>query len=271
MSLPFLGGLISAGTSLLGGSMASKATREANERAQAAQDQANRTAIALRDQDHERQERFAQSGIQWRVADAQKAGIHPLYALGATGASYSPSPVSIGTAPVAADTSMGTAVSAMGQDISRALNSTRSQTQRDDAFTKTVQEMSLQKMGLENELLASQIQRLKVQSNPPMPGLVSRAPGGSGDLKVAGMPIKKDPATSDMQDFSDRYGDEGLAQWTIPPMIMWRDYQATTGGRGPDTSSWPSRVGSSVWEGLKWLDRNVKVFPPQRREWTNPR
>lgn len=265
--LPLLAAGISAGTSLLGAKMASDATKEANQRAQAAQDQANRTAIALRDQDHERQERFARSGIQWRVEDAKAAGIHPLYALGASTSTYSPSPTSIGTAPIAADTSMGTAVSSMGQDISRALNSTRSQTQRDDAFTKTVQEMSLQKMGLENELLASQIQRLKVQSNPPMPGLVGRAPG---DLQVAGMPIKKDPSTSDMQDFSDRYGDEGLAQWTIPPMIMWRDYQATTGGRGPDTSSWPSRVGSAVWEGLKWADRNIKVFP-QRREWTNPR
>lgn len=29
------------------------------------------------------QKQFAQTGIQWKVADAKKAGIHPVYALGA--------------------------------------------------------------------------------------------------------------------------------------------------------------------------------------------
>lgn len=37
------------------------------------------------------QKEFAQSGIQWRVADAKKAGLHPLAALGANTTSYSPS------------------------------------------------------------------------------------------------------------------------------------------------------------------------------------
>lgn len=36
------------------------------------------------------QKEFAQNSIQWRVDDAKKAGIHPLYALGAQGASYTP-------------------------------------------------------------------------------------------------------------------------------------------------------------------------------------
>lgn len=264
-----LGALISAGSALLGGSMASSATRDANRAAREMQEKAN--DIAQRDKvlDRELQERFARSGIQWRVEDAKAAGIHPLYALGANTSSYSPSPISVGTAPVAADTGLGSAVAAAGQDIGRAMNATRSQSGRDEAFTKTVQALSLQKMGLENDLLASQIKRLQVSANPPMPS--DGVPNGT--LKIAGIPIKKDPSTSDMQELSNRYGDEGLAQWAIPPIIMWRDYQATTGGRGPDTSSWPERVGSAVWEGLKWADRNIKVFPssPPRREWTNPR
>ena len=37
------------------------------------------------------QREFAQSGIQWKVADAKKAGLHPLAALGAQTASASPS------------------------------------------------------------------------------------------------------------------------------------------------------------------------------------
>lgn len=36
------------------------------------------------------QREFAQNSIQWRVADAKKAGIHPLAALGAQGTSYTP-------------------------------------------------------------------------------------------------------------------------------------------------------------------------------------
>lgn len=36
------------------------------------------------------QKEFAQNGIQWRVQDAKAAGIHPLYALGANTATYTP-------------------------------------------------------------------------------------------------------------------------------------------------------------------------------------
>lgn len=36
------------------------------------------------------QERYARNSIQWRVEDAKKAGLHPLYGIGASGAGYSP-------------------------------------------------------------------------------------------------------------------------------------------------------------------------------------
>lgn len=38
----------------------------------------------------QQQREFAQKGIRWRVSDAKKAGIHPLFALGANTASFSP-------------------------------------------------------------------------------------------------------------------------------------------------------------------------------------
>lgn len=37
------------------------------------------------------QREFAQSGIRWRVEDAKAAGLHPLYAIGGSGATYTPS------------------------------------------------------------------------------------------------------------------------------------------------------------------------------------
>lgn len=39
------------------------------------------------------QKEFAQNGIQWRVEDAKAAGLHPLFALGASTPSFSPNPV----------------------------------------------------------------------------------------------------------------------------------------------------------------------------------
>lgn len=41
------------------------------------------------DKDAALQREFAQHGIRWRVRDARKAGLHPLAALGASGAAYS--------------------------------------------------------------------------------------------------------------------------------------------------------------------------------------
>ena len=48
---------------------------------------ANREA---REANERLQKEFAQNSIQWRMADAKKAGINPYYALGASGMSYTP-------------------------------------------------------------------------------------------------------------------------------------------------------------------------------------
>lgn len=60
------------------------------------------------------QREFAQMGIRWKVADAKAAGIHPVYALGAQGATYSPVIQSIPD------------YGAMGQDLTRAFMSQQS-------------------------------------------------------------------------------------------------------------------------------------------------
>lgn len=110
-------------------------------------------------QQYQQQKEFAQQGIQWKVADAKKAGIHPLYALGANTTSYAP--VSVGnTNPLQG---------LEGQDISRAIDATRPASAKLDAFTQTAQGLQLQRMGLENELLASQLAKTRQTSTPPMP------------------------------------------------------------------------------------------------------
>lgn len=98
----------------------------------------------------ELQKQFAKQGIRWRVADAQAAGIHPLYALGANVSSYQP----ISTGDVSQS------FSNMGQDLSTAINSTRTDPEKIDAYTGTLRAKQLERAGLENDLLRSQIAQL---------------------------------------------------------------------------------------------------------------
>lgn len=251
-----LGSLISGGLSLLGGKMASDATKEANAANRAAQEQANRTNIALRDQDHERQERFARSGIQWRAEDAAKAGIHPLYALGANIPTYSPSAVTVGSSTAQADTSMGSAVASMGQDIGRAINATRTGDQRDAAFVQTAQALSLQKMGLENTLLASQIKRLQANSNPPFPQSASSSKA-SDVISMGGFGITPDPNTSPAEAAENRWGEFMGDLWGAG--VAYNDWQKTTGGNINLPTA--ETLGTKVYNFLNWLDRNVKTAP----------
>lgn len=165
-----IGELISAGAGLLGGFL----NRGQN-------DKNNAAAAAHAARQEALQKEFAQNSIQWKVADAEKAGIHPIYALGGSGSTYSPS-----TFVGSSDTSVGSAVASSGQDISRALQATRTGDERASAFDKTVQALTVQKMGLENDLLASQVAKTRGQLGPPMPALTDThdATGGTSTHRV---------------------------------------------------------------------------------------
>lgn len=69
------------------------------------------------DKNYNAQKEFAQNSMQWRVADARAAGLHPLAALGQMGSSYTPTSVydngpDVGSAVANAGSALG---SAMGQ------------------------------------------------------------------------------------------------------------------------------------------------------------
>ncbi|UDN67490.1 DNA pilot protein [robinz microvirus RP_32] len=159
-----LGELIGAGASILGGVMGQSS----------------------RDKDRKMQKEFAQSGIQWKVEDAKKAGIHPLAALGAQTTSFAP--VSAGEPSIASGLAAG------GQDISRAINQTTGSGARMDAYTKTIQDLNIQRMGLENQLLGSQIAKInQAGMPPPMPGQGDRflIDGQSNSPLVKDTPLKR--------------------------------------------------------------------------------
>lgn len=103
------------------------------------------------------QKEFAQNGIRWKVADAQAAGIHPLYALGANTVSFSPTQVMDERDPSPM----------IGQNIGRAIDATRTAPERAQSRMDALQ---LEHQELQNDLLRSQIARLNsAQSGPPMP------------------------------------------------------------------------------------------------------
>lgn len=214
--------ILGAGASLIGGLFGKSSADKANEINQ----ENARENIAF-------QREAANNGISWKVADAKRAGISPLAALGAS--TFSPSPVSVGAV---ADNSFGSGIAAAGQNLGRAIDSTRSSKDKVDAFTASTQALTLQRMGLENEILASNLRTARQAGNsPPMPSggrtpqlvdgqsatntvTVSGAPvvddpikqqrdtiPATAIIRPAGIPLRTNKYTTDAQDIEDRYGD----------------------------------------------------------------
>lgn len=106
------------------------------------------------------QKQFAQQGIQWKVADAKKAGIHPLAALGAQTHSFS---------PVQGGDWSGLA--SAGQDLGRAIEARSTKGQRLDAYSAETQKLAIDRGRLENDILraelASKLAKVKQPGNPP--------------------------------------------------------------------------------------------------------
>lgn len=240
--------LISAGTKLLGGFL-DRDTAEKNREAQ----------LAMAERNIAYQREFAQQGLRWKVEDAKAAGIHPLYALGASGTSFSP--VSIGSLP---EGNMASTLGGMGQDISRAINATRTGKERADAFTLSAQKLDLEGKQLDNDIkratLASSVQRLKQTANPPMPPT-------PGELKVGdpnditqvygGGPWHHDKSISDAQEFENRYGE--LSDWIMGPYILYRDYLENYRNR-PE-----SRI--NLWEKVRRMNLPRASFGERFGKW----
>lgn len=244
--------LISGGLKLLGGHLDNQAAEERN-----------RQILADKEQDRALQREFAQSGIQWRAADAAKAGINPHFAIGGGGATYTPSAISLGSGA-----SMSETLGSMGQDVSRAINATRTQNDRENAFKTSMEALTLEKAGLENDVLraqlASSVQRLKQAGNPPMPsgsgkselGEHERVPLKMGKqedrkpLMLGGNRWTTSEGNSNAQDFEDRYGE--ITDYTFGPAILWNDFMGQTEPFMGEAEGRRFRQGLSKWL-PKWL------------------
>lgn len=86
---------------------------------------------------------FAQHGISWKVQDAKEAGLHPLYALGGSGASFTPSAQPLMTAAEGSRLGQDLGRAAAGDDRQRDVNLAqleliRAQTRESDARAAAV-------------------------------------------------------------------------------------------------------------------------------------
>lgn len=194
-------------------------------------DKANRQNIKL-------QREFAQKGIQWKVADAKAAGVHPLAALGANTVSFSPS--------VVGDNSMGQAMSNMGQDLGRAINAGSTSRQRADHVSQQILQEQLKGLQLDNAGkalsnagTASQLRRSALVG-PPMPSsdgsTNTGVSGQSSNYIVGGVPVRRNPNFVDAQVIEDRHGDVAAAGYGL--VTMPADAYATALGNKNMQKAW---------------------------------
>lgn len=134
-------------------------------------------------------ERFAKNSIAWRVEDAKKSGIHPLYALGSQ--PFMPPTSVAGHKEFTPDYSMAEA----GQNISRAMEAMRDRKERERAAA-TLAAASIQQQQLDNELTRARIDALRsetarlnaAQVGPPSPSTTTSTfesmGGGRADPRV---------------------------------------------------------------------------------------
>lgn len=207
---PIIGGaLINAGSSLLGNLLGGGTNNHAG------RDQRQATSYAIR------------ASVLDKVAAAKEAGVSPLYALGAPVISASSavgSPSSGG--------SLGQTLSDMGHDVGRAVAAQQT------AAERALQNLTLEKAGLENDYLRAQIASIRArtiqQSAPAIP-----LPHGPGSDPLAlsddvakptrtqhldvGVPgIETNPYFSDFQNLENRYGDSEIAAtlgWLVGPLM----------------------------------------------------
>lgn len=206
--------LIGAGASLLGGFLNRDAQKDANA-----------TNAAMAAQNIALQKEFAQNAIQWKAADAEKAGIHPVFAMGAGTTSFSP--VSVGAT---AETGLGSGIQSMGQDLSRAVSAYRSPGEKVGGALLAQQTagnaLDLETKSLNNQLLRAKLAQMTQPGTPPgLPFEVTENPKPEQrpPLMIGGNRWLTNPNTSPMKAWEDQYGDEGPASWLLPPVIAAND------------------------------------------------
>lgn len=213
---------------------------------------------------YEAQKEFAQNGIRWKVEDAKRAGIHPLYALGASTQGYSPSGGYTG------DYGISDAAAHFGQGYERAQQAKMTKEERDKQDVRdAIQDMAaLEDLNQKRRLNDAQIRlanseifrNFALSTNalrntglpPAMPGGLGGVIAGQGNSYATGQttPEISSVVTSEKGTPSIQAGS--------PPDV--RFYRTITGGRAPlPTEEAGDAMDAALGAGLQWSFRNNLV------------
>lgn len=238
-----IGPLISAGASLLGGFLQRGAQQDANA-ANAEQARLNMNA----------QREFAQNSVLWRTQDAERAGVHPVYALGAPGMNFSP--VQVGAT---AESGVGTALQSMGQDLSRSVGAYRPPSEKVAAIGQA-QQVASNALDLDTKKVNLEILRAKLAAMGPgmPPGVNFEVPENKKieerpPLMAAGSRWLTNPNTSPQKAWADQYGDEGPMSWLTSIGIGLNDAKYNLNKR--------------TWANTDDFERGVSGIPGQVLRW----
>lgn len=213
---------------------------------------------------YEAQKEFAQNGIRWKVEDAKRAGIHPLYALGASTQGYSPSGGYTG------DYGISDAAAHFGQGYERAQQAKMTKEERDKQDVRdAIQDMAaLEDLNQKRRMNDAQIRlanseifrnfalstnALRQTGLPPaMPGGLGGVIAGQGNSYATGQttPEISSVVTSEKGTPSVQAGS--------PPDV--RFYRTLSGGRAPlPTEDAGDAMDAALGAGLQWSFRNNLV------------
>lgn len=127
---------------------------------------ANQAAHRHAATERETQREFAQHGLRWKVEDARRAGISPLFALGASGSSYSP--VSQPFTESSGYDSPIKDIAQLGQSVARAAGATQTAEERQMVQLQLANARAdLDGRTIDNQIKASELARL--QKGPAFP------------------------------------------------------------------------------------------------------
>lgn len=215
---PMIGSsLISAGSNLLGGLMGSKGPDR----------KASRDMLNIQYAEHVKN---IPREMNMRLKSAKAFGVHPLVALGMQ-------PTSMAQAHMVGDTGndIGSALSEVGQDVSRAVSAYQTKEQRDEV--RTLSKLSVERAGLENELLRSQIASQRAQLAPAAPINIdprypeqALMPMGYGDTAPL-LRKGKDPYGDPVRVYNDDLGDNEVLQALSAIGLSVPDLIANSGKR----------------------------------------
>lgn len=213
---------------------------------------------------YEHQKEFAQNSVQWRVEDAKKAGINPIYAMGATGAAYQPVSTS-------GPSALESVFENVGQGLDRAAAVGKTRTERVSSLVRRQQQLTVENMGLQNDFLRAKIALAKQPGTPPgMPNNPLLNAGIQGDFEplvnnkkqdriapTPGAPHKEPGIVSDVS--------HGITADGSYPIYPSMDAKDRSEDMAPSEIAWFIRNGFMPIFGKNFAP---PFKPPKGKEWT---